>query len=117
MVTETFPKSKESAEYDYVLITGLKSENAKLKEDMESYLETHFEIVQAITLAMIDPTSMPMVLERTQADYGRGGLYALAKVWTDEFEEKYKDIVWGEDMEYFDVIESFLDEKMTENNF
>lgn len=88
-----------------------------MEKSLESYLETHFEIVQAIVTSMLNPDQMPLVLERTQADYGRGGLYALAKVWTDEFEEKYKEVAWGEDMEYFDVIETFLDEKMTENNF
>lgn len=80
---------------------------------MESYLETHFEVVEAITLNMLDPTRMPLVLERTQHDYGKGGLYALAKVWTDEFEEKYKDILWGDELDFFETIQHFLDEKMT----
>jgi hypothetical protein len=39
MTKETFPKTVESAEYDFVLINGLKAENDKLKEAINEVLE------------------------------------------------------------------------------
>ena len=30
---------------------------------------------------------------------------------TDDFEEKYKDIEWGVELEWFDTLENFLNEK------
>lgn len=39
---------------------------------------------------------------------GTGGLYELAKEWTDKFTEQYKDVAWGEEIEYYDTIEEFL---------
>ena len=39
MTKGTFPKTVESAEYDFVLINGLKAENDKLKEAINEVLE------------------------------------------------------------------------------
>jgi hypothetical protein len=39
MTKETFPKTVESAEYDFVLINGLKAENDKLKKAITEVLE------------------------------------------------------------------------------
>ena len=39
MTKETFPKTVESAEYDFVLINGLKADNDKLKEAINEVLE------------------------------------------------------------------------------
>ena len=39
MTKGTFPKTVESAEYDFVLINGLKVENDKLKEAVKEVLE------------------------------------------------------------------------------
>ena len=39
MTTGTFPKTVESAKYDFVLFNGLKAENDKLKEAVKEVLE------------------------------------------------------------------------------
>ena len=39
MTKGAFPKTVESAEYDFVLINGLKAENDKLKEAINEVLE------------------------------------------------------------------------------
>jgi hypothetical protein len=39
MTKGTFPKTVESAEYDFVLINGLKAENDKIKEAITEVLE------------------------------------------------------------------------------
>ncbi len=78
-------------------------------EDLTAYLETHFEIVQFITRK--ENESSDNIVKRTASDSGTGGLYELAKKWTDEFEAKYKDTLWGEELDFFDTIEEFLEGK------
>ena len=76
-----------------------------------SWQETHFEVIQAITQEWLKDEPEGLVAER-QEEQGHGGLYELATELTDEFEELNKDVLWGEDKEYFDEIEKFLDEKL-----
>lgn len=78
----------------------------------ESYLETHFEIA-----SYIDRKANELYGNNiTEFSYrqGQGGLYLLAKNWTDEFEEKYRDTIWGEDLEYYDTLADFLTDKTNE---
>ena len=78
----------------------------------ESWQETHYEMVQAITLEIEKPESTNTVW-KIQNDEGSGGLYILAKVWTDEFETLHKGKQWGvdDDTLYFDAFELFIDSK------
>jgi hypothetical protein len=71
------------------------------------YLETHFEVVSVI----INSTEYNTIKE-VYDNQGTGGLYELAKDWTDEFEKKFQDVVWGEDLDYFDTIDAFLNNKL-----
>ncbi len=76
-------------------------------KDLEEYLETYFEIVESITLAMQFDTDT--VVHQVYAAQGRGGLYELAKQWTDEFQSLYGDREW--DSEWLDVITDFFNSK------
>ena len=74
-----------------------------------SWIETHFEVVSAITRALNEdgdkypkPTK---VLERAETQ-GTGGLYELSEELTDKFQEEYKDHIW--DGDFFDIIEEWL---------
>lgn len=79
----------------------------KIMSDMESWNETHYEMVQAIT-ENIDSD----LVERTEEEMGYGGLYELANDLTDEFQEMHKDKVWGEnDDSFFEELEIFIDFK------
>jgi len=71
------------------------------------YLETHYEVVAWLELDFDCETSMGYCHRR---DYGVGGMYELAKSITDDFELKYKGVVWGEELEYFDTLDEFLAE-------
>jgi hypothetical protein len=76
----------------------------------EDYLETHYQMVEAITLKMEEEYPHPenFIVKRSE-EQGMGGLWMLAKELTDEFQEKHKDRLW--DGDYFDEIESFLNGK------
>ena len=77
----------------------------------EDYLETHYQMVEAITLKMEEKNPHPenFIVKRSE-EQGMGGLWMLAKELTDEFQEKHEGRLW-EDGDYFDEIESFLNEK------
>lgn len=73
----------------------------------EKYLEAYYEIVESITLAMQFDTNT--VVHQIYSTQGRGGLYELAKQWTDEFQSLYGDREW--DSEWLDVITDFFNSK------
>lgn len=88
-----------------------KQELAQIKAVMPngftSWQETHFEIVQAITLEMNKDNPAGIAAER-QEQQGHGGLYELAEELTNKFEQKYKGTEWGIEIEFFDTIEEFI---------
>ena len=74
-----------------------------------SWQETHYEVVQAITLIWTQDEPYGIV---AQAD-GHGGLYELAEELTDAFEQEHKDTEWGKiGYFYFETIENWLNEKL-----
>lgn len=75
-----------------------------------SWHETHYEIVQAITLIWTQDEPYGIVAEWHEAQ-GHGGLYELAKKLTDEFEQEHTDTDW-DDIGYFETLESWLNEKL-----
>jgi hypothetical protein len=75
-----------------------------------SWQETHYEIVQAITLEHIQDKRTGLVAYRHEAQ-GIGGLYELAEELTDEFEALHEGEIWGEDG-YLETLENWLDEKL-----
>jgi hypothetical protein len=79
--------------------------------DFESWQETHFEIVSAITLALEkDEDEQPIKLQKISETQGIGGLYELAKELTNEFEKLHEGRVW--DGEFIDEMEKFINEKI-----
>lgn len=74
----------------------------------EDWSETHYEMVAHLNETELIEGSMA---ERKRYEQGVGGLYLLATALTDEFEEKYKGVVWGEELDYHDTLEEFLNEK------
>ena len=96
------------------IISQMEFSAEKIEKDSD-YLEAYFDTVQFITDCLdneMDYGTIRNVVCKRQIEQGRGGTYELAKEWTDEFTEKYKDVVWGEgDLEYYDTIEEFLTNK------
>jgi len=77
------------------------------EDELSSWKDTHYEMVQAIVL---NPDSE--IVKTTEEEMGYGGLYELANDLTTEFEEIHKNKLWGEDNDsYFEEIETFIDFK------
>ena len=84
-------------------------EDTKFPNGFESWQETHFEVVQAITIEYMKDNPRGVVKERHDSQ-GHGGLYELAEELTNEFEELNKGREW--DGEFFDEIQDFLNSKL-----
>jgi hypothetical protein len=76
----------------------------------DSWMDTHFEVVQHITITLGHEGEDNLARRAQEAD-GHGGLWQLAEELTDEFEAKWKGEHWGMEREFYDTIEEFLEEK------
>jgi hypothetical protein len=77
------------------------------KEFFEEYLEIHYDIVEAITFETHHDNPCTL-LGKIIEEKGTGGLYELSKELTDKFVTQYKDVIWGEELEYQDTMVEFL---------
>lgn len=77
-----------------------------------SWIETFYEMTQAITMEMSKDNPIGTVGERHEAQ-GHGGLYELAEELTDKFELKYKDVEWDSvELEWWDAIDAFIKKEL-----
>lgn len=84
----------------------------KFPNGITSWIETHHEVVEFITLTLekeTDTDNMDMC-NHVKLTQGTGGIYELAEKWTDEFELLHEGNEWG-DADYFETIEAFLVDK------
>jgi hypothetical protein len=79
--------------------------------EFDCWHESHFEIVRAIALEL-DKDQPCGTIELICSVQGHGGMYELAKDMTNEFETLHADTVWGEDLDFQDEIESFINSKL-----
>lgn len=80
-------------------------------KDLDCYLETHFEIVQAITIEWLKDEPQGKVKERHE-ECGHGGLYELAKELTDKFEKLHENTEWDFTIGYFETLEEFIENEL-----
>ncbi len=112
----TLEEAKDFANDNFGLLSLYLRTKWRLKEmpiDLEEYLEIHYDIVQEITIA--ESGSDNLVIQ-TAEEKGQGGLYELAKELTDKFVGQYKDVVWGEEIEYQDTMEEFIKKELFNEN-
>lgn len=89
----------------------------KMSELNEDYLEVHFDASSYIAIeGFIDDveglsSDVKSIVRKTENALGFGGLYLLAKKWTDEFMLMHENTIWGEDRNYFETIREFLNKK------
>jgi hypothetical protein len=81
------------------------------KVDLTSYLEYYYEIVGGIVAEMWKHDPQGEIKDRHEA-HGVGGLYELAKDFTDEFNAMHKNTVWGQDKMFLDEVDKFLRSKI-----
>ena len=80
-------------------------------EDLTELLETHFEITDFIVYQTENEESP---IYKVYESKGRGGLWELSKKWTEEFTYQYKSVVWGQDFDWIETLETFLLDKLNE---
>jgi hypothetical protein len=85
-------------------------ETNKMPNGFTSWHETHYEVVQAITLIVSQDRRTANVVSERHDTQGHGGLYELAQELTDEFEKQFAGHEW--DGEFYDTIEEWLAEKL-----
>ena len=79
-----------------------------------SWQETHYEVVQAITIELTADKRTGLVAQRHEAQ-GHGGLYELAEELTDEFEALHFNEEWGENYYYLETLEEWLNEQFKQS--
>ncbi len=77
-----------------------------------SWAETHYEIVQSITIDYSKDEPASEIIKDVQEKYGHGGLYELSVELTDKFENLHKDTEFGVDLEFFDTIQEFITKEL-----
>ncbi len=104
---------------DSNLVLDKGEELIQMPNGFTAWHETHFEIVQGITFDIEKHNENPgyeSTATQRHDVQGHGGLYELAREWTDEFEDKYKGKEWGMDeLDYFETVEGFVVEKLKVN--
>lgn len=85
----------------------------KFPDGFDNWYETHHEVVTYISLVLQSRTGEDCEIMKVEYTQGTGGIYELAKEWTDEFEKLNKGREW--DGEFFDEIEKFCNNKNTPN--
>lgn len=77
----------------------------------DSFLETYYNAVIALTEKSYDEHCSDKVRD-IYHDTGIGGMYDLAKDLTVKFEKEYKDVIWGEDLDFYDTFEKFIEREL-----
>ena len=77
--------------------------------DLEDWAETHYEVTAAIE--RVSEAETEGIVNEMHTQYGIGGKWRLAFELTNEFIELYADVVWGEELDWFDTLEQFLIDK------
>jgi hypothetical protein len=80
-------------------------------KDIDSYLETHFQISEAITIEWLKDKPKGLVAERQQKS-GYSGRYELAKELTDKFEKLHENTKWGIEIFYFVALDNFIENEL-----
>lgn len=89
------------------------SDKIEFPNGFESWYEVHHEIVAEISKQNSSDEPCKVVLDRV-SDQGIGGLYELGKELTFKFENQYKGIIWGEELDFFETIELFIKKEIYE---
>lgn len=82
-------------------------------KNLEEFLEVHYDVSVVLEkLSDLDSDKQPLFFNNYFFNYGTGGLYVLAKAWTESFMYIHEDVIWGEDADYNDTFEEFIKEQI-----
>ena len=98
------------------LISVRNNNEKEFPNGISDYLETHHEIVHEIALINnMEKFRSSEIVDKAQEKQGHGGLYDLAIDLTTKFEQENKGVNWGEEKEYFDTINAFIERELYGN--
>ena len=89
--------------------------HSKFPNGFESWHEVHYEIASAINDEAKQTEIKSKLIESILDNDGLGGLYELAKKLSFEFEDTYKGTIWGEDLNFFETINTFIQHELFES--
>ena len=111
-VSKLYTSKSQEIFNDIIQLLENNKEKMKTSKDFPNgftnWQETHFEIVNAITIKLMNEVGLPVEIREKE---GLGGLYQLAEKLTDEFELLNKNNTF-ENGEYLDSIDNFLEIKL-----
>ena len=92
-----------------------KVEASVLQANLEDWAETHYEMSYRLEhnaqMQDLDDDNDQSIIAKKWRECGTGGMMELAFEFTNEFQEKYRGVEWGEEMDFQTKIEEFLFEK------
>lgn len=84
-------------------------EDTRFVNGFDSWIETHFEICEAITTAMNNNENDKNTAQIRHIEQGRNGLCLLSKELATKFENSHANTDWGEsEVSFHDSIDSFI---------
>lgn len=99
--------------FDGIVKTAL--HNQYFVNGFTSWHETHFQIVEAISVIRFRGIGTHGIVKTIQEEKGHSGFFEFAKTLTDEFEKKHIGANWDE-MDWYDTIDLFIKEKLYDSN-
>lgn len=74
----------------------------------DCWIETYFECTRHIIETVNREGSFAY---KANEEGGTGALWELSKELANEFEQLNTDVIWGEELQFFDELEEFFNEK------
>jgi hypothetical protein len=81
-----------------------------INQEIDELLETHYQF--AIRIDEWNADTMPEPILKLFEQGGTGFLMAFARDCAESFQERHRDTLWGVEADWYDTIDSFLDEKV-----
>ena len=88
----------------------------KFPNGFTDWTETHHFVVQEITVAE-NLEEVPDKVSGIRSEFGVAGLWEWSRDLTDKFEKENAGVVWGEEKDYHETFEAFIQKELyVENN-
>lgn len=114
IVTDTQVYLEGTAKHDPSLVVfsdPIKWEISRFPNGFDDWQETHAAICLRVG-ADLGQALHPSYLKKWLNKGGTGNVWEQCKDLTFQFEEKYKGVTWGDDLDWFDELDLFLNEKL-----
>lgn len=87
----------------------------KFPNGFTDWTETHHFVSQEITIAE-NLEEVPDRVASIRSEFGVAGLWELSRNLTNKFEKENAGVVWGEDKDYHETFEAFIEKEIYHAN-